>query len=31
MREFQTENSDSRAFELLDVLDECVMRQLKKK
>ena len=31
MREFQTENSDSRAFELLDVLDECVMRQSKKK
>ena len=31
MGEFQTENSDSRAFELLDVLDECVMRQSKKK
>jgi hypothetical protein len=26
MREYQMENADSRAFELLDVLDECVGR-----
>jgi CubicO group peptidase (beta-lactamase class C family) len=28
MREFQMENADSRAFELLDVLDECAGRSL---
>ena len=29
MREFQSENADSRGIELLDVLDECMSRQEK--